>query len=150
MFTYIAYIWRFIVFALAIQVQLDKAQPGVPHAALARHFARMALELDPDAPERVAGILEAHARQESSFGLRRDGDSHQSWGMYQIFGRPDLEWDDDAAAREAWRQTLVGLQECPKAPFSMYLSGKCILEGRVRHQADARMRLARQYEKELQ
>jgi hypothetical protein len=145
---------RFLALALAIQTAMDSRQPGASHWALAQKVAGVAMSVPPLPKSHswgnvsgTARLLTATVAQESAFGLlRHPGDGGHSYGVGQIWGRPDLENDDDENLRESWRQIEVSFEMC--GDLEAYLSGKC-MGGKVRQQSDRRLGLAKSMKKEI-
>jgi hypothetical protein len=144
----------FLALSGSLNAEFDRLQPGRDHTKLAAQIAQVALS-EPvllrkgwDSPKGASALLGATVGQESSYGARRVGDSRHSFGITQIFGRKDLENDDDGALREGWRQIRVSFEMCPDEPFGAYLSGKC-LDGTVKRESAARMRLAKTIKENL-
>lgn len=121
-----------VIAVLAPHVHDDRAALGI---------ARV-LETDAPLPGDDGWLTEAtllaNEREESTFDVDAIGDHGRAFGANQIWKRRDL-MEPTANTREALRQIRVSFEMCPRSPFSMYLSGKCLTTGRVARQSDRRM-----------
>lgn len=119
----------------APQVHDERAASAIAYVA-----ATASPLFDDDADgTRTLAVLLATAREESSFDVDAIGDHRQAFGLNEIWKRPDLMAPIPNTI-EALRQLRISFAECSRAPFSMYLSGKCQTSGRVFRQSERRMR----------